>query len=189
MQGHSNPMMSFLVDYFENIIQPHSSVKLQPLALEFFLKPFQEDYYMYWGSVETSSCLHSILWIICRESIGISIEQIDTFRNLLNIEEEPLLRNYRSTYKTNDCRVFHINPSTSLFSTLLNVPQEYSSSDRVTVSYNCKVVTKNPFNKLVAIKSEEGDDGDDDRNHVVARYLVKSVRNKKMQSTVSKCFE
>lgn len=45
------------------------------------------------------------------------------FRTLLDINEEPLIRNYRQVQNLNNRPVFHVSPSTFLNSTLLSFPK------------------------------------------------------------------
>lgn len=68
--------MQVLVDALEFLQKPNSSARLDPLPLCFLVRQFVADYYLYWGAVTTSDCLHIILWLITREPIGISPEQV-----------------------------------------------------------------------------------------------------------------
>lgn len=65
-----------LIDAIPYVQKPHSSARLDPLPLEFLVKPFSSDYFLYWGSVTTSACIHSILWLLGREPVGVSVEQV-----------------------------------------------------------------------------------------------------------------
>lgn len=71
-----------IIDAIPYVQKPHSSARLDPLPLEFLVKPFNADYFLYWGSVTTSACVHSILWMIGREPVGVSPEQVNRKLNI-----------------------------------------------------------------------------------------------------------
>lgn len=76
LQGYDNPAIQMLVDAIPYVQKPHSSARLDPIPLEVLVKPFMGDYFLYWGSVTTTSCVHSILWLLSREPVGVSAEQV-----------------------------------------------------------------------------------------------------------------
>uniref|UniRef100_A0A8C8WFW0 Carbonic anhydrase 1 n=3 Tax=Felidae TaxID=9681 RepID=A0A8C8WFW0_PANLE len=63
------------------------------------LLPSSLDYWTYFGSLTHPPLYESVIWIICKESIGISPEQLAQFRSLLsNVEGDkavPIQHNNR----------------------------------------------------------------------------------------------
>uniref|UniRef100_A0A673UUJ2 Carbonic anhydrase 1 n=1 Tax=Suricata suricatta TaxID=37032 RepID=A0A673UUJ2_SURSU len=63
------------------------------------LLPSSLDYWTYFGSLTHPPLYESVIWIICKESIGISSEQLAQFRSLLsNVEGDkavPIQHNNR----------------------------------------------------------------------------------------------
>ncbi|XP_026670750.1 carbonic anhydrase 1-like [Ceratina calcarata] len=117
-----------------------SSVRIAPSSLTNFLIPFTEDYFLYWGSIITISNIHSILWLICREPIGITTRQVAEFRKLHNQCGGPILSNVRQRKPLQGRDVFHVCPSGSLYASLLPVPRIY---DHGTSSLNRKGTPSN----------------------------------------------
>jgi carbonic anhydrase len=76
LQSGKNPAFQLLVDNIMSIQKAHTSLKMDPLPLSYFVKKFERDYFLYWGSVTTTVCLHYILWFISREPVGVSAEQV-----------------------------------------------------------------------------------------------------------------
>lgn len=54
------------------------------------------------------------------------------FRTLLDINEEPLIRNYRQVQSINNRPVFHVSPSAFLNSTLLSFPKYNTKTNKNT---------------------------------------------------------
>ncbi|KAF2880446.1 hypothetical protein ILUMI_25724 [Ignelater luminosus] len=140
LQTQPNPAVQVLVDSILFIQKPHCSARLDPLPLWFFVREFQDDYFLYWGSVMTTTCVHLILWLICREPIGISTEQLESFRSLLDANEEPLLRNFRNIQPLGNRRLFHINPSGSKYSTLLPISRAQQHFQQSLIAKNAKPI-------------------------------------------------
>ncbi|CAG9764272.1 unnamed protein product [Ceutorhynchus assimilis] len=103
------------------IAKAHTSIKIPPMQLDSLFNQFESDYFLYRGSITTSDCVHHILWLITRCPIGISSEQSDSLRFLLDNDDELIRRNFRPVQPIHDRHVFHILPSTSTFSTLLPI--------------------------------------------------------------------
>ncbi|XP_068910043.1 carbonic anhydrase 3-like isoform X2 [Tenebrio molitor] len=117
-----NPAFQLLVDNIMSIQKAHTSLKMDPLPLSYFVKKFERDYFLYWGSVTTTVCLHYILWFISREPVGVSAEQVDELRSMLDANDEPLQGNFREVQPLNGRHVFHACPSGSKYATLLALP-------------------------------------------------------------------
>lgn len=58
------------------IPSPHTSFKISPQSLDSLCAPFQRDYFSYWGSVISPACSHLIQWLVCREPLQASPEQV-----------------------------------------------------------------------------------------------------------------
>lgn len=131
----------------------HSSVRIIPANLTGILKPFSTDYFLYWGSITTPINIHNILWIICREPIGLTTRQVKIifsfsvyflslcfnailpfnrafprdkiaeFRTLHDEKGVPILSNIRPIKPRQEKSVFHVSPSGSLYASLLPLPR------------------------------------------------------------------
>lgn len=130
----------------------HSSVRIIPANLTGILKPFSTDYFLYWGSITTPINIHNILWIICREPIGLTTRQVKSyfhfpfiffllfnaiplfnrafprdkiaeFRTLHDEKGVPILSNIRPIKPRQEKSVFHVSPSGSLYASLLPLPR------------------------------------------------------------------
>ncbi|EEZ98484.1 Carbonic anhydrase 3-like Protein [Tribolium castaneum] len=120
-KGGKNEAFQVLIDHVMEVQKPHTSRKLNPLPLSYFVKKFEQDYLLYWGSVTTTVCLHYILWLISREPMGVAAEQVDELRSMLDANEELLQGNFREV-QSGRTQVFHANPSGSKYATLLALP-------------------------------------------------------------------
>ncbi|KAL1490321.1 hypothetical protein ABEB36_013036 [Hypothenemus hampei] len=122
LQQAGNPMFQEVVRVLPAIAKAHTSAKITPVPLNNLITPFDVDYFIYKGSITTVNCVHPVSWIICRYPIGISSDQMDSFRFLLDNDDEIIKRNFRPMQPTNDRYIFHILPSTSKYATLLQKP-------------------------------------------------------------------
>nr|XP_023011991.1 carbonic anhydrase 3-like [Leptinotarsa decemlineata] len=118
LQDAPNPAFQTIVDALLDVPKAGTSKKIEPSIITNLVKKFTSDYFMYWGSVSTEKCVHYILWLISRIPIAVSAEQIDSLRFIFDEKGNPLTRNFRDV--NNQKRtVFHVNPSSSKYSTLL----------------------------------------------------------------------
>ncbi|KAB0801788.1 hypothetical protein PPYR_03974 [Photinus pyralis] len=124
LQAAINPIMQLLVEAIPRVQKPRTSTRFKNIPLQFLLKKFQMDYFLYWGSVRTNAFIHFIFWLICREPIGITREQMEAFRMLLDNDEKPLLSNYRPIQEKGKRRLFHVSSGTVKYATLLPISQE-----------------------------------------------------------------
>ncbi|KAK4881967.1 hypothetical protein RN001_005286 [Aquatica leii] len=131
LHAGTNIVINYVLSKLFFIGQAVSSARLSNIPLQFFLKKFEEDYFLYWGSVVTATKSHSILWLICREPIEITLDQMASFRLLLNSDSEPMLSNYRTLQPLGKRRLFHICPSTVQYASMLPVsrPDETMIND------------------------------------------------------------
>lgn len=77
LQDGPNEFMEEIVKNLSSIQEAHSSARLVPRFLTEILRPFKEDYFLYWGPIITAENVHRILWLICREPIGITSKQVN----------------------------------------------------------------------------------------------------------------
>ncbi|XP_056635272.1 carbonic anhydrase 3-like [Diorhabda sublineata] len=123
IQDDINPGFQIIIDSLKDIATAGNSKKIENIVVTRLFKEFRDDYFLYWGSVSTEKCIHYVLWLITRIPIGLSIDQIDALRYIFDENGEPLLRNYRDVQDSNNRSVFHVSPSTSLYSSLLPLPE------------------------------------------------------------------
>ncbi|XP_033215271.1 carbonic anhydrase 2-like [Belonocnema kinseyi] len=124
LQTDPNPELDDIVGNIPFIKNPNSSIRLNPWLITKILRPFTRDYFVYWGSVPLLNRTHTVLWLISREPIGISPQQVAEFRTLYDQKYKPLSKNCRSLQELQKRHVFHANPSGSLYATLLPIPRE-----------------------------------------------------------------
>ncbi|XP_011167779.1 carbonic anhydrase 1 [Solenopsis invicta] len=121
LQATPNPLLDDIVNALPFIQAAHSSIRLIPFPITNILRCFQRDYFVYWGSITMTNIRNSILWLISREPLGISIEQIAEFRTLCDERKMPILTNRQSLQDTLNRNVFHVCPSGSRYATLLPI--------------------------------------------------------------------
>ncbi|XP_047360999.1 carbonic anhydrase 3-like [Vespa velutina] len=119
-----------IVSALPSIKVANSSIRLVPIVLTNIFKPFTEDYFVYWGSTITPQWTRRIMWLVCREPVGIAKEQgkellqIDEFRILYDESTKPILGNCRAIQNRENRHIFHVRPSGSLHATLLPISRE-----------------------------------------------------------------
>ncbi|KAK9882182.1 hypothetical protein WA026_019696 [Henosepilachna vigintioctopunctata] len=122
LQNSSNPILQRILEAIPEVKDANTSYKVQPWPLSHLVMEFQNDYFIYWGSVTSSGCQHFVLWFICRCPIGASLEQMEAFRTLKDLDGKPLTRNFRAITPLNERHIFHVNPSANKHSTLYPLP-------------------------------------------------------------------
>ncbi|XP_017789555.1 PREDICTED: carbonic anhydrase 1-like [Habropoda laboriosa] len=143
LQAGPNQFLEEIIKNLAVIRTAHSSVRIVPLNLSNILRPFTQDYFLYWGSIITIRNVYSILWITSREPIGISTEQVAEFRTLNDEKEAPILSNIRPLKEKQERNIFHVCPSGTTYASLLPIPRDLPSNqtDR---SNNIKNVGNTP---------------------------------------------
>lgn len=76
LQAEPNPLLDDIVNTLPFIQAAHSSIRLIPFPIANIMRCFQRDYFVYWGSITMTNIRNSVLWLISREPLGISIEQV-----------------------------------------------------------------------------------------------------------------
>ncbi|KZC12495.1 Carbonic anhydrase 1 [Dufourea novaeangliae] len=130
LQNKPNEFIHQIVKNFPTIRAANSSVRLVPMNLTNILRPFTEDYFLYRGSIVTSTNIHKIMWVISREPVGVSIEQVAAFRTLMNERGMPILSNVRIVQEAKHSSIFHVCPSGSTYASLLPLPWHSWSSTK-----------------------------------------------------------
>ncbi|XP_070172067.1 carbonic anhydrase 1 [Polyergus mexicanus] len=131
LQVSPNPLLDDIVKALPFVHMAHSSVRLVPFPITNIIRCFQHDYFVYWGSITMTNIKNSILWLISREPLGISIEQIAEFRTLYDEHRMPILTNCHPLKDRGDRNVFHVCPSGSMYATLRPIPHNSSDSSIV----------------------------------------------------------
>ncbi|KAL6263951.1 hypothetical protein P5V15_004032 [Pogonomyrmex californicus] len=128
LQAAPNPLLDDIINALPFVQAAHSSIRLIPFPIANIMKRFQNDYFVYWGSIMMANIKHKILWLISRKPLGISVEQIAEFRTLCNERKMPILSNCQPLQVRGNRNVFHVSPSGSTYATLLpirNANNEY----------------------------------------------------------------
>lgn len=76
LTSETNLVLNLITSKLADIQLPHSSVSIDPTPLSTLVYPFTEDYFMYWGKLQTTVCEHPVLWIISRHAFGVSQSQV-----------------------------------------------------------------------------------------------------------------
>ncbi|XP_018328337.1 carbonic anhydrase 2-like isoform X2 [Agrilus planipennis] len=126
LHAEINPAIQTLLDSIETIEHADTHVRLENFPLTFIVEPFNVDYFLYFGAIHTSVLDHNVIWLISRHVMNVTDDQIEHFRYLYDVFDEPMLRNFRPIpIDVAERSVFHVCPSTVLISTLLqHLPPE-----------------------------------------------------------------
>jgi carbonic anhydrase len=122
-----NPALEVLIDKFPKIQTPDTWAYLDaaPEFLDQLLYKFTDDYFQYWSILRTAVCRHSLLILVTREISYISLNQLEAFRQLLDVKLMPILGNSESVIPEPDNdskgKVFHVNPADKYTNTTLRV--------------------------------------------------------------------
>ncbi|CAG9864188.1 unnamed protein product [Phyllotreta striolata] len=121
IQEADNPGFQLLIEYLRDVVAAGTSKRFLNMCVLRLFRQFVDDYFLYWGTIGTTTCLHYIMWLITRRPIGISEQQLERLRTLYDERGMNLMKNYRETRPLNGRSVFHVNPCSSKYSTLLPV--------------------------------------------------------------------
>ncbi|KAM8881501.1 carbonic anhydrase 1-like [Synchiropus picturatus] len=96
--GAANPNLQKVIDAFDSIKAKGKQTSFANFEAASLL-PSSLDYWTYEGSLTTPPLLESVQWIVCKEPISVSSEQMVKFRTLLfsgdGEEERCMVDNYR----------------------------------------------------------------------------------------------
>jgi len=76
LQAEPNPLFDEIIKELPNIQTVNSSVHLTIFPISNLIRCFQRDYFLYWGSITLMNISNSVLWLISRRPLGISVEQV-----------------------------------------------------------------------------------------------------------------
>lgn len=80
IQGEGNPAVQVITDVIPSILKAQSWYRLGNIKINFLVKQFLDDYYLYWGSVKSAASTYIVLWLISRVPIGISADQVSKIK-------------------------------------------------------------------------------------------------------------
>ncbi|KAK7868486.1 hypothetical protein R5R35_001897 [Gryllus longicercus] len=118
IQEIDNRNLSSLIDALPSVCVPYSSTSIMPSSLEDYAPPFSNNYFLYWGSVNTVTCSHEILWFVCREPVGISRKQLYYFRKLKGPDHQPMANTFKGVQSLQNRSLFLVNGESPLDNTL-----------------------------------------------------------------------
>ncbi|XP_066156202.1 carbonic anhydrase 2-like isoform X2 [Euwallacea fornicatus] len=139
LQESPNPRAECIVSTLAAISKAHTSAKLPPVALNSIFDQFETDYFIYKGSLATTNCTHSITWFITRFPICLSSEQMNSFRFMLDNDDQIIRRNFRTIQPIKDGHVFEILPSNSNGATPITTPA-VQMEDKIVQLYEVKLL-------------------------------------------------
>lgn len=84
-------MLQVIIQALPLIKEPHSSTRLRSHALGKYMAQFEDDYFLYAGSINTTTCVHYVLWLISRVPMGVSMAQVCLFAQITQIYNFSLL--------------------------------------------------------------------------------------------------
>ncbi|XP_075972060.1 carbonic anhydrase 3-like [Anticarsia gemmatalis] len=116
--------LSWVLDGFPRIKEAQTHTRIGPYPMSRLLPMFFEDYFLYWGRLDTASGDKLVLrWLIPRITLFASLDQMKVFRKVWNPWDEPLLRNYRPLQERHDRTVFFIRAHWNQYNSLLPIPR------------------------------------------------------------------
>lgn len=74
---------------------------LEQLRLEELLPTDSTVYFRYEGSLTTPVCSESVIWTVFPASLPISLDQLQEFQSLHDLDDKPMLANYRPAQSLN----------------------------------------------------------------------------------------
>ncbi|XP_063989809.1 carbonic anhydrase 1-like [Diachasmimorpha longicaudata] len=120
LQSVPNLALNGIVNSLSSIQPPDSSIRIPVEPISNILRPFEDDYFLYKGTVPVGKYETPVMWLFSREPIAISLEQVAQFRNLNDRNFNRILNNLRPLACVNP-PVFYANPKGSNYASLLPV--------------------------------------------------------------------
>ncbi|KAI5646577.1 eukaryotic-type carbonic anhydrase domain-containing protein [Phthorimaea operculella] len=119
-----DPRLDWIIEGFPRVKEVGAWTKVGPKPMLDLLPMFSEDYFMYWGSLKTAAgSSHVIRWIVSRKPLWATAEQIQSFRTIWDVWDEPNKGNLRPLEERKNRHVFFINRHWNLYNTLLPIPR------------------------------------------------------------------
>ncbi|XP_014255268.1 uncharacterized protein LOC106669916 [Cimex lectularius] len=175
IHNEDNAHLKPIIDALDKIKGPFTSQHIDLLSLQEIVPLFTDDYLMYWGNVVNS---HKILWLICRQPLTISPEQLSKFRLLMGKDKKLMQQNFRDVKPVNHRMIFHVNIGYDKHNVLYLLPHEKvvtGTTDASSVSGSSRKSAKKKSIKKMSIKKQS-----------IKKQSIKrksSVKNKKSANT------
>ncbi|XP_052216880.1 carbonic anhydrase 2-like isoform X2 [Dreissena polymorpha] len=94
--GEEHPFFSVVSDNVYGLIQPGSMVTIPSSLDPIDLLPANiDDYWTYEGSLTTPPLYESVQWIVFKEAVAFSSNQLDALRSLIDSDGNPMQDNFR----------------------------------------------------------------------------------------------
>jgi len=72
-----------------------------------FLPVYMDEYFSYRGSLTTGGCEEAVNWIVFKDPLAITLEQLHSFQHLTREDGSQILNNFRETQPVNDRAVYY----------------------------------------------------------------------------------
>lgn len=72
-----------------------------------FLPVYMDEYFSYRGSLTTGGCEEAVNWIVFKDPLAITSEQLHSFQHLTREDGSQILNNFRETQPVNDRSVYY----------------------------------------------------------------------------------
>lgn len=100
--GKKNEKYDPVINYLKNITQPDHNTSIPAFPISDLLPEEKSaNYFRYQGSLTTPPCYESVIWSVSTDTIVISEEQLNEFRDLLDDHSHKLVDDYRPIQKLN----------------------------------------------------------------------------------------
>ncbi|KAJ8727704.1 hypothetical protein PYW07_001823 [Mythimna separata] len=153
--------LAWVIEGFPRIQEAQTHTRIGPLPMSRLLPMFYEDYFLYWGKLETvAGEQYAIKWLIPRAVLFASFDQMKQFRKLWDPWDEPNLRNFRPLQERENRHIFYINPHWCQYNSLLPIPRIPEPSISI-LSHN---YLKNPWMLPPQNRTEEDTSAQETQN-------------------------
>ncbi|PNF41170.1 Carbonic anhydrase 2 [Cryptotermes secundus] len=106
---HHNVGLQQIVQLLQTIRMANSTVVLlEPFPLSRLVPEFSNLYLTYNGSLTTPPCAETVSWVIRKEPLTISRQQVEEFRNLMSEDGQTIKHNWRPVQPLNGRTVIQI---------------------------------------------------------------------------------
>ncbi|XP_053603806.1 carbonic anhydrase 2-like [Plodia interpunctella] len=116
--------LNWLIEGFPRIREAQTCTRVGPYPMCRLLPMFFEDYFLYWGTLETArGDKHVLRWLVPRITLFASFQQMKEFRKFWDPWDEPNLRNFRPLQERGERHVLFINAHWNQYNSLLPIPR------------------------------------------------------------------
>jgi len=100
----------------EFLVEPNSKFDMKKMKKEKwvgdvnvmnFLPIYMDEYFNYKGSLTTGGCEEAVNWIVFKDPLAITSDQIQSFQRLTREDGSPILNNFRVTQPVNERPVYY----------------------------------------------------------------------------------